>query len=196
MSMGNPNTESTRTLPHYNQWEIKKIYKWRKSHPLHGIEQGSMAAPIIWLLISSTLFLSMRKWMKGITTQAPDGQHKTTRYADAFVDDTTLWANQEPSTTALLQRMENELQKYQEMLEWTGGALTLTKCLFSILEWEFHPNGIPKLRDQKYTLQINRTQYKKNQIEKSSGYKHQWTQHKKHAPNGTSGGEKESQNQQ
>ena len=38
------------------------------------------------------------------------------------------------------------------------GGTNAHKCFFSILEWEFHPNGIPKLRDQKYTLQINRTQ--------------------------------------
>ena len=92
----------------------KENYKWPKSHPLHGIGQGSTAAPIIWLLISSTLFLSMQKWMKGITTQRQDGKHKTTRYADAFVDNTAVWANKEPSTTALLQRMEKELKNVKK----------------------------------------------------------------------------------
>ena len=70
--------------------------------------------------------------------------------------------NQEQNTPALQNRMEQELQKYQEMLEWTGGALTLTKCFFSILEWAFHPNGLPKIKDQNIHSRLNEHSTRKN----------------------------------
>ena len=74
-----------------SQGRSKESYRWTKKQQLHGIGQGSTAALIFWLLLSSTLFMSMRKWMQGITIRSHVGQHKVKRYSDSFVDDTTLW---------------------------------------------------------------------------------------------------------
>ena len=60
--------------------------------------------------------------------------------------------NKADTTLELIQQMEMELHSYLEMIEWTGGVLALTKCFFSIMEWEFNTNGTPKLKDEKYTL--------------------------------------------
>ena len=48
----------------------------------------------------------------------------------------------------MAQRLQQDLTNYQEMLTWTGGALTLEKYYFSILKWKFTPDGTPYLYNQ------------------------------------------------
>ena len=92
-----------------------------------------------------------------------------TRYADAFVDDTALWANSIADPYELAQRLQQDLTKYQEMLTWTGGALTLEKCFFSILEWKFTPDGTPYLYDRPHRLAIPRNKPERLQIQQLVG---------------------------
>ena len=101
---------------------------------LHGARQGSSFSPTIWLLISLILFISMRQWAKGVHWPSPTNQPILTRYRDAFVDNTVLWVNTIQDPHKLACRLQQDLINYQEMLTWTGGALTLEKCFFSILE--------------------------------------------------------------
>ena len=77
----------------------------------------------------------MRQWTKGVHWKSLTKEPELTRYTDAFVDDTTLWVNTISDPQELAQRLQQDLTNYQEMLTWTGGALTLEKCFFSILEW-------------------------------------------------------------
>ena len=115
----------------------KQQYSSTPECRLHGVGQGSSSAPTIWLLISSVLFLSMQKWAQGVHSKSPHPSPALTRYTDAFVDNTALWANNIEDPKALVQKMEEDLKNYQEMLTWTGGALTLEKCFFSVLAWRF-----------------------------------------------------------
>ena len=99
----------------------KATYGTTKQQEHHGIGQGSMAAPIIWLLISTILLQSMRTWAQGVTWESPDRQTQTCQVADVYVDDATLWTNGIPNPKRLVQRMEQDLNQYQEHLRWTGG---------------------------------------------------------------------------
>ena len=142
----------------------KRGYTSTPQTRLHGIGQGSCAAPVIWLLISSVLFLSMRQWAQGVTWRSPNRKTTTIRYADAFVDDSTIWVNNIANSHLLVKRMQHDLTKYQEMLSWTGGALTLEKCFFSVLEWQFTADGQPYLYDQTHILQIPRSPPERKRI--------------------------------
>lgn len=108
----------------------KREYHSTPAHWLHGIGQGSTAAPVIWLFISSIMMISMRDWSKGVKWSSPQETLSTQRYADSYVDDTTLWINGVAEVKELKRGMETDLTSYQEMLVWTGGALTLSKCFF------------------------------------------------------------------
>ena len=119
---------------------------------LHGIGQGSTAAPVAWLLLSSTIFQSMRAWAKGMKWESLDSKRDTHRIADMYVDYTTMWFNQVDHTQNLLKIMESDLKRYQELLEWTRGALTLTKCFFNVIGWEFEDMGSPKMKDEIYKI--------------------------------------------
>ena len=133
---------------------------------LHGAGQGSSSAPTLWLLISSILFISMRNWAQGIKWTSPQGDPVLKRYTDAFVDDTAIWANSIQDPHEMAKRLQADLTKYQEMLTWTGGALTLEKCFFSVLEWKFHPDGQPYLYDRVHRVAIPRTGPERQQIKK------------------------------
>ena len=52
--------------------------------------------------------------------------------------------------------MQSDLTDYQDMLAWTGGALSLHKCFYSILEWEFTPDGMAQVSRMQHKLQIPR----------------------------------------
>lgn len=134
----------------------KQAYGTPKENPHHGIGQGSTEAPIIWLLISSILLTSIKTWAQGVVWEAPDQSTHTHRIADVYVDDTTLWVKNIEKIPDLIKKMATDLQKYQEMLRWTGGALTLHKCFFCTVIWAFTPEGLPYLVDEPHTLEIKR----------------------------------------
>ena len=142
----------------------KTGYGLTSEHRLHWIGQGSTAAPVIWLFISSLMLLSMGEWSKGVKWSTPQEDLTTQRYADSYVDNTTLWINGEADEEKLKQRMETDLTSYQEMLAWTGGALTLSKCFFSILAWEFTPDGLPQQSTQSHVLYIPRPPHEQRAI--------------------------------
>lgn len=143
-----------------------KSYTSSLEHHLHGASQGSSSAPTIWLLISSILFFPMRQWAQGVRWSSPKKDLIIRRYTDAFVDNTTLWANNITDPYKMAQRLQQDLTRYQEMLTWTGGALTLEKCYFSILEWKFTSDGSPYLYDKVHHVAIPRNVPDCQRIEK------------------------------
>ena len=72
---------------------LKESYVSTPSQQLHDIGQGSIAAPIVWLLISSIILISMKTWSQGVMWSSPDSSVTTKRHADSYVDNTTLWVN-------------------------------------------------------------------------------------------------------
>ena len=140
-----------------------KSYKHTPANSHHGIGQGSTAAPIIWLLISSTIFLAMQQWATGITWKDPTGTQVNFRIADVYVDDATLWL-QHDNVKRLIILMTATLEKYHEILNWTGGALNLEKCFFTVMEWRFTKEGLPYLHETARDIKIQRPPHEKNRI--------------------------------
>ena len=73
-------------------------------------------------MISSILLMSMKKWAQGISWESLDHTKNTHRTADVYVDDATLWVNNRHNISDLKKQMGTDLQKYQEILQWTGGG--------------------------------------------------------------------------
>lgn len=138
-----------------------KPYGHQPHQPHHGIGQGSTAAPVVWLLISSLMFQSMRRWAHGVSWESPDKKMQTHQVADVYVDDATLWVNNIHSPSQLVKQMELDLNRYKDMLRWTGGALTLHKCFFNILQWEFRPDGTALLKEGNHKIEIQRPEDKR-----------------------------------
>jgi hypothetical protein len=69
------------------------------------------------------------------------------RLADPFVDDTMLGKSDsgDLSYEDLIGRLQLIAQTWERLLSYSGGALSLSKCFYYVLYWEW-PHGIPVLR--------------------------------------------------
>ena len=63
---------ATGTSFGHHQWQIQGVLSLTPTQRLHGIGQGSTAAPIVWLLISSIMLISMKTWSQGVSWASPD----------------------------------------------------------------------------------------------------------------------------
>ena len=127
--------------------------------PIYGSGQGSGNSPCIWLFISSTLFDIQNATTHGARFVTPDGQTSLQVAIVGFVDDSNGMTNdfqpqhQAPITT-LLKNMEQDAQKWSDLLFCSGGQLELSKCSFHTLHFEFMPNGRPIPQQQQYPTLI------------------------------------------
>jgi negative regulator of replication initiation len=140
------------------------FYQSSKENPLHGAGQGSKLSPPIWTFVSTAGTEILEEVNDGLTVCSPDQNTQATRPIDAFVDDTTTWANQfvkELLTYAktrfntetaylllndLVYKTTELAQSWEELLWSTGGKLELPKCFFYIVSWWFDHNGEAKVR--------------------------------------------------
>ena len=123
-------------------------YQHCAQFPIHGTGQGSGNSPCIWLFISCTLFTAHQQKAHGVTYVAPDGQEQVHMSMVGFVDDSTGSCNDfQPSTqvplSTILQRMEQDAQRWNTLLHCSGGKLELPKCSFHVLHFNFKPDGKP-----------------------------------------------------
>lgn len=124
-------------------------YQGTSESPLYGTGQGSGASPAVWLTLVVILMNTLERLIcDRITFHSPDSKDRHTRILDAFVDDTSLafTDTEQPRTyEQMVRNLETAAQTWQRLLQYSGGALNLKKCSWSILYWEWH-NGRPVLR--------------------------------------------------
>jgi hypothetical protein len=117
-------------------------YKATEETPLHGPGQGSRAGPALWLIISTVLIAVYKKNASGLTFANPSRERQITRHTDCFVDDATLFCNQDQKHPK--EELQRNAKQWEALLYSSGGALELSKCFYYILKWEFK-NGTPTL---------------------------------------------------
>ena len=113
---------------------------------LHGPGQGSRAAPAIWVLVSTLLTECLNDTATGITFNNPTRSLQTKRNIDAFVDDTTLWANLWKKQGNINNELAAMAQTWEQLLSASGGKLELTKCFYYIMDFEYDAVGHPRLK--------------------------------------------------
>jgi ribonuclease HI len=137
------------------KYKVQTAYGTSDSHcegapgePLFGTGQGSGASPAVWLTLVVVLMNTLdRITRERIRFRSPDATDHRNRLIDAFVDDTSLAITDtiDPMTpTEMSRRMEKIAQKWERLLFYSGGALNLKKCSWSMLQWEWK-NGRPNL---------------------------------------------------
>jgi len=125
-------------------------YSHTSSFPIYGSGQGSGNSPVLWLLISATLFDIHHQLAEGATFSTPDGTITTKISISGFVDDTNTslnnWQPQHQQTLPeLLKQLQSDAQCWNDLLYTSGGKLELTKCSFHSLEFEFNSDGTPRV---------------------------------------------------
>jgi Reverse transcriptase (RNA-dependent DNA polymerase) len=128
-------THITRTS--YGDSEIS--YKRSGNQRFHGILQGNGAGPTIWAMISSPLLESLKDQGFGISIEHPSTRTEERISAFSFVDDTDL-IQAIPEGYEAHAISQEALQRWNEDLCTTGGALVGDKCSWFAIkhEWKQH----------------------------------------------------------
>jgi hypothetical protein len=131
------------------RFSIYNYYSSEKGKPLFGTGQGSGASPAVWLTLVVILMNTLDPITKErIRFQSPDSPTRHQRLTDAFVDDTSLAFNDNGNQMdydIMIHKMQQIAQNWENLLSYSGGALNLKKCSWSMLYWEWR-NGHPYLR--------------------------------------------------
>jgi hypothetical protein len=126
----------------------EQSYTSEPGQPLFGTGQGSGASPAVWLTLVVVLMNTLdRITRERIMFRSPDAPDHHTRLIDAFVDDTSLAITDtmSPMTPNMMTAtMESIAQNWEKILFYSGGALNLKKCSWSMLQWEWK-HGLPTL---------------------------------------------------
>ena len=122
--------------------------------PIYGTGQGSGISPGLCSVTYSDIFDVHEMNSLGAQYRDPTNTISTTINNIGFVDDTTTTVNDlclpSPLTPAsLCARLEDNLQKWGNLLHVAGGALELSKTQAQLLTWDFRPNGEPYPSDNR-----------------------------------------------
>jgi len=134
---------------HSMQHHIRSIYRdlqiaqgckeWGK--PIAGIGQGNGAGPQIWATVSTPLFQILVEEGFLAMIICAISRHKRSLVGFGFVDDTNLCVTAKDNQQSLvLERMQQSLKMWANLLRVTGGALVPEKCFWYFVKPEWKPN--------------------------------------------------------
>ena len=126
-----------------DQW-----YQHNAEYPIYGTGQGSGNSPMIWCFLSSVLFDCYDKQAHEAIYEMPDRSLTTKLHMIGYVDDSNGQTNQFLSDQQLpdqiiLAKAQKDAQLWNDLLQASGGALELPKCVYQILSWTFTSDGSP-----------------------------------------------------
>jgi hypothetical protein len=124
------------------------FYQHCTAYPIYGTGQGSTNSPVIWIIISSTLFDIHNQRAHGAHFCSPDQSSSISFSIVGFVDDSNcqtnnFLSNDQMSCVSLIAEATADAQLWADLLWLSGGYLELPKCSYHLIHFEFLPNGRP-----------------------------------------------------
>ena len=137
----------------------EQFYKHCTIYPIYGSGQGAGNSPAIWCVVSSILFETYEAKANGATFVSPDGSVHTSVYMIGFVDDTSGSVNdftlpQAARPEHYLAKAQSDAQRWNDLLDLSGGALNPLKCSYHFLYYTFSVDGLPLLKDGSFAPTI------------------------------------------
>jgi hypothetical protein len=125
-----------------------EFYQHCASYPIYGTGQGSTNSPVIWIIISSTLFDIHNQKAHGATFCSPDQSMSISFSIVGFVDDSNCQTNffrcnDQTSCEHLIAAATHDAQLWADLLWTSGGYLELPKCSYHVIHFDFSSNGRP-----------------------------------------------------
>ena len=115
----------------------------RRERPMQGLYQGNGAGPVIWAAVSSPILQILRDRGFGTKFVSSLSNQRTQIVGFAFVDDTDLI--QTATANEGIREVHEELQKsvdhWEGLIKATGGALSVDKCKWWAIDFEWTPGG-------------------------------------------------------
>jgi len=123
--------------------------------PIYGTGQGSGNSPVLWLLLSATLFDIHSSMAFGATLKDPSGKNSLSLSINGFVDDTNACVNEwrpqsDGKLKELMEKVTHDAQLWNDLLFTSGSKLEISKCSFHCLQFQFMADGTP-------TVNLDRT---------------------------------------
>ena len=132
--------------------------------PFQGVVQGSGAAPALWLIIS--IFLVRYLYSKNLTTPICTLISRAVLPLAAliFVDDTDLYVFNSGSDTTeeVVMKGQRLLDAWHDILKFTGGDLKLSKCYWTLQDYQWSQGKCKMISDTSYSLHIVENGQKKD----------------------------------
>jgi hypothetical protein len=124
----------------------KDYYTYSHVFPIYGTGQGSGNSPVIWCIISSTLFKCHESKSHGATFSSPDKSTSVSLSIVGFVDDSTGQVNDfenpiQPNPEELSAFMQHGAKLWNNLLWMSVGLLELSKCSYHYLHFDFNAGG-------------------------------------------------------
>lgn len=128
--------------------ETSTYWKHSSHTPIYGTGQGSGISPGVCCMTYSDLFDVHSELNFPSHYTCPNSTSSTTVHNIGFVDDTTTTTNDFCQSAALplpvlLSQLQHSVQKWNDLLYVSGGALELSKTELYALTWSFSPLGFP-----------------------------------------------------
>ena len=122
----------------------------KNERPMQGLYQGNGAGPVIWAAVSSPILQILRDLKFGTQFVSGITGARTQIVGFAFVDDTDLiqTAKQQESIHDVMERLQDSLNHWEGLIKATGGALSVGKCRWWAMDFEWTPGGSWKLKKQ------------------------------------------------
>ena len=124
--------------------------------PFQGVVQGNGAAPALWLIIS--IFLVRYLYSKKVTTEisTPISRVILPLAALIFVDDTDLYVFNSGADNAedVVIKAQRLLDAWHEVLKFTGGDLKLSKCYWTLQDYQWNQGKCKMKVNTSYKLHV------------------------------------------
>jgi len=125
-------------------------YSHSVEFPIFGTGQGSGNSPVLWLLLSATLFDVHTSLAWGAELQDPSRSTTVKVSISGFVDDTNACVNEwhpqrDGRLPDLMAKVQYDAQLWNDLLHVSGGKLELNKCSYHPLRFSFAPDGTPQV---------------------------------------------------
>jgi len=142
----------TRNLLQYHVKHAYEVSKQFNQHspmtPWHGSGQGMGNAAARWIVQANSMIRAYKSTTHPSTLQSPNTSITLNLSIDAFMDDTWMPAtsNNNSALQELTGQAQQNLQKWHDILQSSGGQLNPKKCVWMLFNWHFKPSGAAQLR--------------------------------------------------
>ena len=119
--------------------------------PIGGTGQGGGASPIIWLAILLIMMEAYRKTNNGIKITDRISKIEILFWILSYVDDNSILRGfqQNEQVSEMLSQMRKSLLEWNTLLKYTGGDLSLGKCVLTLMHWKTNYWGLARLSSKK-----------------------------------------------
>jgi len=140
--------QTHRLMRYYvrHKYGVSHDYNTSDQSPWHGAGQGAADAALRYIVLSDTLIDAYHSRFQPWTMQDPTLTMTIFKSIKAFIDDVEMSAGHLP-LHALVQRVQDQLQWWHQLVRASGGALNPTKCVGALYYWQPDKDGILRTSD-------------------------------------------------